>query len=187
MRNLIGLAALSLIASVALGAPRHDPVLLITPPRDGSPLLTRITSDRPIARTITRDRGVVEFNVPTTGVPNEGPLRYGVDPQSANELIAVRTREPLPTVLISPYEEINGRTRDEIRRQFPYARRVDTITSDLRQAQRQYLKDRGVILSVRSFSGDRSVLRNSSAPAPRVVRADEEIAIRPTRVLPPND
>ncbi|GAB4514788.1 MAG: hypothetical protein Tsb0013_19210 [Phycisphaerales bacterium] len=175
------------ITVTAFAAPRHDPVVLVTPPRDGSPLLTRTDIVAPNVRTFTRDRGARSFRVPLTGVPEEGPLRYGVTPAETRDLIAVRTREPLPTLLVSPFEDINERTRDELRRQFPYVRRVDTVTDDLRRAQRQYLREQGLILNVRTFRGTPASGVTSNRPTPRVLEPGEEVNATATRVLPRED
>lgn len=188
--TLLALLGMVLAAPTVFGAPRHEPVVVVTPPKDGLPLLTRTGHDRPQVRTFTRSTGVRPFIVPSvrpgvSTVPESGPARFGVYPDEADNLIAVRTREPLPTLLISPYENINDRTRSEIRRSFPYARRVDTITDDLRRAQRQYLRDQGAILQVRSFrpTTARTIEVAPASKSPRVLGPDEDLGITSTRVI----
>lgn len=189
IRSTLILVTLAGANTIAFGAPRHDPVVIVTPPRDNNPLLTRVAPDRPVVRTFTRNSGVPEFEVPATGVPQEGPLQYGIAVEAADDLIAVRTREPLPTIVTSPYQVINERTREEIRRQFPYVRRSETVTEDIRRAQNRYLKDIGAVLTVRSFSGDRPqrTVRATPPSSPRVVRPDEDLGVESTRVLPQDD
>ena len=177
MRPITAALTLLLVSTSVFGAPRHEPVVIVTPPRDGSPLLTRVNKNANAVQTITRHTrpGTERFD------------RAGNLLIDDAEFIAVRTREPLPTLLVNPLETIDERTRDEIRRQFPYARRVDTITDDLRRAQRQYLRDAGVILTVRTFTNPRAERTRTSSPAPRVLAPDESVDATPSRVLPPDD
>ena len=177
MRTKLGLLASLALASCALGAPNRGPVVIVNPPRDGSPLLTRVDTNAGAVQTITRS-----YRPRTQTFDAQGRLLIDRD-----ELITVRTREPLPTLLISPLEVVDDRTEEEIRRQFPFARRVDTITDDLRRAQRQYLRETGAILSVRTFTNTRAQRVRSEKPAPRVLAADEQVDARPSRVLPPDD
>lgn len=183
MRSITASIALLAVATTVFGADRLDPVVIVPPPRDGSPLLTRVTDGRPTVRTFTRNTGVRSFEVRASGVPAQGPQQYGIA-NDQGTLIAVRTREPLPVLLIDPFLTIDERTTDEIRRSFPYARRTDEITDDLRTARRQYLRDAGLIVRVRSFGhASADTQRPVRATAPRVLGPDEQIDIQPTRVI----
>ncbi|MEM1424544.1 MAG: hypothetical protein AAGH64_11145 [Planctomycetota bacterium] len=177
MRTRTLLLASLALAQCALAAPNRGPVVIVNPPRDGSPLLTRVDGNAGAVQTITRS-----VRPRTQRFGPDGSLLIDRD-----ELIAVRTREPLPTLLISPTEVVDDRTSDEIRRQFPFARRVDTITDDLRRAQRQYLRETGAILTVRTFTHTRAQRVRTEKPAPRVLAPGEPVDARPSRVLPPDD
>ena len=83
-------------------------------------------------------------------------------PADPQQLILVRTREPLPPIAISPWERIDERMIDQLRRDRPWIRRTDSILEDLRTAQQTWLRENGFTNRVVTVSGT----PQAAAPTP---------------------
>jgi hypothetical protein len=82
----------------------------------------------------------------------DGAERYGAALGDLDTLIHVRTRRPLPDIAISPWQDIDERTFQDIRRRRPWVRfeDADGILQDLRTAQRRWLEQHGFVGGVRT-------------------------------------
>ncbi|MCA9294680.1 MAG: hypothetical protein KDA20_12795 [Phycisphaerales bacterium] len=170
-------------APVAAGAALCAAALLIGPtaglePAFAGPIIQSTRPvDQPIVLSLPRDHGrsLVLNADPSPGdvgqatggretgnyVPNS-PLPYGADPAQAGVLIFVRTREPLPPIAISPWEEITQEHVAELLRTRPWIRRGDSILQDLRSAQAQWLREHG-------YTGVRTIVGEGERDVPTVV------------------
>lgn len=82
-------------------------------------------------------------------------LPYGASAERYNDLVFVLPREAVPMIAINPWDPITDRTIDRLRRNYPWIRRTDSVRQDLIAAQNQYLRERGYVDSVRSFTSQR--------------------------------
>lgn len=117
-------------------------VIVLQTPREG--VLQNRSPSRTSVRGYTNDRGANPYDA-TSGLP------YGATRDAAQELIVVRPREAVPYIAISPWEPVTDRTIEELRRNFPWLRRTDSIRNDLVLARNQYLREHGYTSTVRSF------------------------------------
>lgn len=123
--------------------PYQPPLILLQTPRRG--VLQNAASHYGSVRSYTNDRGGNQYDVLS-------PLPFGAPLDAANELVIVRPREAVPSIAISPWEPITDRTIDELERNYPWIRRTESIRQDLVIARNQYLRERGYVGTVRSFT-----------------------------------
>lgn len=137
--------------------PYGPTVILLQTPREG--VLQNIDPRTAPVRSVTATTGGNPYDA-------RSPLPYGAPLSEAEDVVLVRPRENIPYIAISPWEEINDRTIDELERNYPWIRRTESIRNDLVNARNQYLRERGYINSVRGFK--------NQSPEPDTVRADEQ-------------
>jgi hypothetical protein len=147
-----------------LDGPYQPPLILLQTPRRG--VLQNAPSQYGSVRSYTNDRGGNTYDV-------HSPLPFGAPLDAANELVIVRPREAVPAIAISPWEPITDRTIDELERNYPWIRRTESIRQDLVIARNQYLRERGYVGTVRSFTNR----------APQTGSMD----VRPMRVFSPGE
>lgn len=123
----------------------QPPLILLQTPRQG--VLQNAQPERGGVRGYTADTGANMY-------VSSSPLPYGASLEAAQDLVIVRPRENVPYIAISPWEPVTDRTIDELKRNYPWLRRTDSIKQDLRIARNQYLRERGYIDSVRTFHND---------------------------------
>lgn len=122
--------------------------------------------------------------------PGPGPQALGADADLSNLLIYARTTYPLPDVAISPWQKIDDRTFDDIRRLRPWIsnQRRGQIVGELREAQQRWLRQNGYVRTVRTHvnaaaargvEGEASAGAGSVAPVPSGV-----IRVRPVEEKP---
>lgn len=94
-----------------------------------------------------------------------GAASFGAPPEGNDQLIFVRSSLRLPIVAISPFVDVDARTTDEIEREVPLIGRVPTklrsaqILRELKEAQLQWLKEEGYILSVRTHANPAAIIK----------------------------
>ncbi len=132
------------------------PILLVAPPE--GVLLNTLRENRSSVQTFTRDGGTLPSSRYVSGLP------YGAAPDRLDALAFVRTEEPLPPLAISPFEPVDEVLVDELQRRRPWIRRGSSILEDLRAGRRQWLRENGYILSVRTHVNERA--RAEAEPAP---------------------
>lgn len=120
----------------------QPPLILLQTPRQG--VLQNPRPDTSGVHGYTAESGANMF-------VGNSPLPYGASLEAAQDLVIVRPRENVPYIAISPWEPITDRTIDELKRNYPWLRRTDSIKQDLQIARNQYLRERGYIDSVRTF------------------------------------
>lgn len=118
-----------------------------------------------------------------------GPAGYGASPEATDQMIVVRTREPLPLVAISPFMKFDQSDIELIKRQQPWIRRQDTIRRDIQRAQNVWLQENGYILAVRTHVNPKTYQEMQGSPAakdaPQAHPAAQDIQPRAViRVLP---
>lgn len=138
----------------SLNAPR---TILLQTPREG--VLQNRTYDFGGVRSFTASDDSNRYDT-------SSPLPYGAPVEAAGELVIVRPREAVPYIAISPWEPITDRTIDELKRLYPDLRRVDSIEQDLRVARNQYLRERGLVASVRGFRNPNADLQAGASNGP---------------------
>lgn len=178
------LAAAAIAASVAVGdtdgaiAPLPTELMLVNPhPRD--PARTALT--------VTRHSGLVWHSSTPIGTRTPmdprslsfpGPAFYGAPPQMADDLVLVRTREPLPIIAVSPYTRFNEVDVSLLKRRMPWIRRTPTIERDVVRAQQLWLEQAGLIQAVRTHINP----RHFTTPHPG---AEGEVATPPVSEIRP--
>lgn len=100
-----------------------------------------------------------------------GAASFGAPPEGNDQLIFVRSSLRLPIVAISPFVDVDARTTDEIEREVPLIGRVPTklrsaqILRELKEAQLQWLKEQGYILSVRTHANPAAIIKQQKHQA----------------------
>lgn len=152
-------AALLWSTTAGLGGPASaGPIIQSTRPAD-QPIVLSVPRDHGRSLVLNPDPSPGDVGQLTGGretgdyVPGS-PLPYGADPAHAGVLIFVRTREPLPPIAISPWEEITQEHIVELLRTRPWIRRGDSILQDLQRAQSQWLREHGYTGRPRTIVGD---------------------------------
>lgn len=150
------LSATVLAASVALGdtdgglrQPDRDLLLVTRPPYPAART----------SQTVRRDSGrlwhstwPIGTRTPITNDPLAfpGPSFFGAPSDASEDLILVRTREPLPVMAISPFTRFGQVDIDLLKREMPWIRRTPSIQRDIERAQHLWLRENGMILGVRT-------------------------------------
>lgn len=158
------LSAASLCAPLSLAGAHHTPgtkkaashhapyayggrLIVLSTPRDG--VLLNPNPHRGNVRGFTGGSSANAYD-PQSHLP------YGASSDQIQEMLLVLPRENVPAIAISPWEPITDRTIDQLRRDYPWLRRTESIRQDLIFAQNQYLREHRYIGSVRSFTNRRT-------------------------------
>lgn len=86
----------------------------------------------------------------------DSPTRFGASRDDLDTIIFVRTRDALPPIAISPWQDVTDENIDALVRANPFlvsSNRADLL-EDLREGRRQWLRENGY-LSPRTYTGTR--------------------------------
>lgn len=90
--------------------------------------------------------------------------RHLLNAAPADQTILVRTTESIPPIEIDPSQRLDERDLERLRETYPYLQRTGDILHDLRVARNRWLRENGLIESVRSY-GPRGVPAHNASPA----------------------
>jgi hypothetical protein len=125
-------------------------------------------------------------------LPGPGPQSFGAPVELADMLIFAQTRYPLPTVALSPWQDITPDTFTDMRRTRPWLSFQDgpQILDDLKNAQHQWLRQNGYIGVVRTHVNQaafRGVEGEAPIPGEAAPMPSGVIRLRPTQEAPGAD
>lgn len=126
-------------------------------PRTG----TRIYNPIPVERTrpVRFTGGSLGSEDQTAGrrFNTDSLTELGASDDVLDQLIYVRTRDALPPIAISPWQEVTDANVDELIRQQPFLRSSnrDELLEDLQAGRRQWLRENGYAGGTRSFVNNR--------------------------------
>lgn len=123
--------------------------------------------------------------------PGGGPATVGADLGLADARFFVRPNsEPFPDVILSPWQQIDQTTFDDLTRRRPWLRRspsrTDGLIMELRAAQNEWLRQTGYINHVRTHVNARSLDNDASGAESNIGSAEPSavIKLKPAKPAP---
>ena len=121
--------------------------------------------------------------------PGDGPASYGAGLDQGDMAFFVRPdSEPWPDVLLSPWQNINEATIDEMIRRQPWLKRSPSRTqamiTELRQAQNEFLRQQGLVTKVRTHVNAKALERPAAEPGKTTGEVEPSGVIRITPAKP---